>query len=132
MTELMRGNGRSESSSAEGSAAQGGSPRGAEPTAARETSAAAAAAAAGGVARGDTIAGRETTLREDASRNFGVTGRRGAAVSVDVGPARGQPDSHGGLENGMHTQAVSWVVVMICLSVAIRRLSTPLYHRLEG
>ena len=45
-----------------------------------------------GVARGDTAAGREMTLREDASRNFGVTGRRGAAVPVEVGPARVQPD----------------------------------------
>ena len=32
------------------------------------------------------------TLREDASRSVGVTGRRGAAVTVMVGPARGQPD----------------------------------------
>ena len=68
MAEFMRNNGRSESSSAEGSAAVGGSPRGAEPTAARETSAA-AAVAAGGRARGDTTAGREKTLRDDASRN---------------------------------------------------------------
>ena len=94
MAEFMRNNGPSESSSAEGRAAVGGSPRGAEPTAALETSAAAAAAAAaaGGVARGDTTAGRNMTLREDASGNFGVTGRRRAAVPVEVGPARGQPD----------------------------------------
>ena len=85
MAEFMRNNGRSESSTA-----VGGSPRGAEPTAARETSA--AAAAAGGVARGDTPAGRETTSREDASSNFLVTERREAAVPVEVGPARGQPD----------------------------------------
>ena len=89
MAESMRNNGRSESGSAEGSAAVRGSPRGAEPIAARETSAAAPAAAAGGGARGDMTAGRETTLREDASRNFGVTGRRGAAVPVEVGPIRG-------------------------------------------
>ena len=31
-------------------------------------------------------------MREDASRNFGVMGRRGAAVPVEVGPAGGQPD----------------------------------------
>ena len=31
-------------------------------------------------------------IREDASRRVGVTGRREAAVPVDVGPARGQPD----------------------------------------
>ena len=34
----------------------------------------------------------ETTLHGDASRNLGATGRRGAAVPVEVGPARGQPD----------------------------------------
>ena len=71
MAEFIGNNGRSESSSAEGSAAVRGSPRGAEPTAARETS---AAAAAGGGAREGTTAGRETTLRENASRNVGVTG----------------------------------------------------------
>ena len=38
----------------------------------------------------------QTTLREDALRIFGVTGRRGAAVPVDVGPARGQPDQQSG------------------------------------
>ena len=68
MTEFMRNNGRSESAGTDGSADAGGSPRGAEPTAARETSAA-AAVAAGGRARGDTTAGREKTLRDDASRN---------------------------------------------------------------
>ena len=31
-------------------------------------------------------------MREDASRNSGVTGRRRAAVPVEVGPARGHPD----------------------------------------
>ena len=85
----MRNSGRSEPRSAEGSAAVGGSPRRAEPTAARETS---AAADAGGLARGDATAGRETTLRKHASRNFGLKGRRGAAVVVEVDPARGQPD----------------------------------------
>ena len=89
MTQFMRNDGRSESGSAEGSAAVGGSPRGAEPTAKRETS---AVAATGSGVQGDTTTGRETTLREDASRNFGVTGRRGAAVPVEVDPARGQPD----------------------------------------
>ena len=89
MAKFMSNNGRSESSSAEGSAAVAGSPPGAEPTAARETP---AVAVAGGVARGDTTAGSETTLREDASRTFGVAGRRGAAVPVEVGPATGQPD----------------------------------------
>ena len=104
MAEFMTNNGRSESGSAEGSAAVGGSPRGAEPTAAREPSA--GAAATGGGARGDTTAGRETTLREDASRKFGVTGRREAAVAVEVGPIVSQT-SNGGLENGVHTQAVT-------------------------
>ena len=85
----MRNSGRSDPRSAEGSAAVGGSPRRAEPTAARETS---AAADAGGLARGDATAGRETTLRKHASRNFGLKGRRGAAVVVEVDPARGQPD----------------------------------------
>ena len=75
MAEFMRNNDRSESSRAEGRTAVEGSPRGAEPTAARESSTAAAAAAAGGVARGHTTAGREMTLCEDTSRNFGVTGR---------------------------------------------------------
>ena len=42
----------------------------------------------------------------------------------------GSQTSHGGLENGMHTQEVSWVVVLICISLAIWLLSTPLYHRL--
>ena len=115
MAELMRNNGPSESSSAEGSAAVRASPRGAEPTAVRgggakdnaadrgsqqgaETTAAArqifaaGAATARGGARGCTTAARETTLREHASRSVGVTGRRGAAVPVEVGPARGQPD----------------------------------------
>ena len=92
MAEFIRNNGRPESSSAEASATAWGSPRDAEPNAAQENSAAAAAAVAGGGARGDTTAGRETTLREDALYDFGVTGRTGAAVPVDVGPARGQPD----------------------------------------
>ena len=97
IAELMRNNGPSESSSAEGSAAVRESPLGAEPTAARQTSAAAAAAAGGG-ARGDTCttAAREATLREDTSCRFGVTGRRGAVVPVEVGPARGQPDQQRG------------------------------------
>ena len=108
MTQFMRNDGRSESGSAEGSAAVGGSPRGAEPPAARETSAAAAAAAAGDGAQGDTTAGRETILLEDASRNFGVTGRKGAAVPVEVGPAGVSQTSNGGLEKGIHTQEMSW------------------------
>ena len=113
MAEPMRNNGPLESSSAEGcaavtgsprgagptaasgnsaedSAAVRGSPRGAEPTAARQFSAAAATAAGG--AQGDTRAARETPFRGGASRIDGVTGRRGAAVLVEVGPARGQPD----------------------------------------
>ena len=112
VAECMRNYGTSEFSSAEGSAAVRGSPRaaestairgnsaedspavkgsprGTEPTAARQIS---AAAADGGGAREDTTAARDTTFREYASRNVGVTGRRGAAVSVKVGPARGQPD----------------------------------------
>ena len=89
MAEFMRNNGRSESSSVEGSAAVRWRPRGDEPTVARETS---TAVAAGGGARGDTTAGRGKTLPEDASRNFGVRGRRRAAVPADVGPARGWPD----------------------------------------
>ena len=128
MTEFMVNNGRSESSSAEGSAAVGGSPPGAEPTAARETP---VAAAAGGVARGDTTAGREATLREDISRNFGVTGRRGAVVLVEVGPARSQPDQQrragewdlypGGERGGGYD-----------LPLDIWLSSTPLYHHLVG
>ena len=115
MAELMRNNGPPESSSADGSAAVRASPRGAKPTAVRgngaedraaergsqqgaETTSAArqfsvaGAATAGGGARGYTTAARETTFREDTSRSVGVTGRRGAAVPVEVGPARGQPD----------------------------------------
>ena len=104
MAELMRNNGPSESSSAEGSAAVRGSPRGAEPTALRgspegaEPSAAtrqisaAGAAATGGGARGYTTAARETIIRAETSCSVGVTGRRGAAVPVEVGPVRGQPD----------------------------------------
>ena len=107
MAELMRNNGPSESSSADGSAgvrgsprgakstaergnsakdsaAVRGSPRGAEPTAARQISA--AAATAGGGARGDTTVARETTFREDISRNVGVAGRIEAAVFVEGGP----------------------------------------------
>ena len=111
----MRDNGPSESSRAEGSAAVRASPRGAEPTAVRGNGAedsaaewgsqrgaepiaaarqisAAGAATAGGGARGYTTAARETTFREDDSHSVGVTGRRGASVPVEVGPARGQPD----------------------------------------
>ena len=40
--------------------------------------------------------------------------------------------SNGGLENGIHTQAVSWGVVMICLYLDISLLSTPLSHYLVG
>ena len=82
----MRGNG------AEYSAAEGCSQRGAEPTATAQQIFAAGAATAGGGARGYTTAARETTFREDASRSVGVTGRRGTAAPVEVGPARGQPD----------------------------------------
>ena len=115
MVELMRNNGPSESSRAEGSAAVRASPRGAEPTAVRGNGAeysaaergsqqgaeptatarpisAAGAATVGGGARGYATAAKETTIREDASRGVGVTGRREAAFPVEVGPARGQPD----------------------------------------
>ena len=85
MAEFMRNKGRSESSSAGSSAAGRERPRGAEPSAVRTS------VAAGGLA-GDTAAGREITLRGEASRNLGATGRREAAVPVEVGPARGQPD----------------------------------------
>ena len=100
ITEFMRNNGRSESGSAEGSVAVGGGPRGAEPIAARETSA--AAAASGGGARGDTTAGRETTLREDAWHDFGVTGRRGAASCCQPDQQRraGEWDTYPGDELG--------------------------------
>ena len=114
MAELMGNNGPSESGSVEGSAAVRANPRGAEPTAVRRNGAeynaaergsqqgaeptaaarlisAAAAATAGGRARGYTTAARETTFRQDALRNVGVTGRREAAAAVEVGPARGQP-----------------------------------------
>ena len=83
MAEFMRNKGRSESSSAGSSAAGREGPRGAEPSAVRTSVAAVA---------GDTAAGRETALRGEASRNLGATGRREAAVPVEVGPARGQPD----------------------------------------
>ena len=85
MAEFMRNKGRSESSSAGSSASGREGPRGAEPSAVRTS------VAAGGVA-GDKAAGRERTLHGDASRNLGATGRREAAVPVEVGPARGQPD----------------------------------------
>ena len=115
MAELMRINGPSESSSTGGSAAISASPRGAElttlrgngaedcaaergsqqgdePTAGARQFSAAGAATAGGGARGYATAARETTFREDASRSVGVTERRGAAVPVEVGPARAQTD----------------------------------------
>ena len=82
----MRGNG------AEDSAAERGSELGAEPTNAARQISAAGAATAGGEARRYTTAARETTFREDASRSVGVTGRREAAVPVEVGPARGHPN----------------------------------------
>ena len=82
MTEFMMNDDPPKSNDAEGSAAVRGSPRGTEPTAARGAYVAAAAAAAGGRARGDTTPARETTLRQDASRNFGVTGCGGAVVPV--------------------------------------------------
>ena len=75
---------------------------------------------------------RETTLREDASRNFGVTRRRGAAVPVEVDPARGHPDQQRRAGEWIHTQAMSWGVVMICLNLDMLRSSTPLYHHLVG
>ena len=90
MAEFTRNNGRSESSRAEGSAAVAGRPREAE-----------------------SIEARETTLREDASRNFGVTGRGGAAVSVEVSLTMVSQTCNGGLQ--IHTQAVSWGRDMICL-----------------
>jgi len=38
--------------------------------------------------------------------------------------------SQGGLANGMHSQAVSWVVVLICLSRAIWHISTTQHQHL--
>ena len=119
MAELVRNSGPSESSSAEGSAAvrvsprgaestavrgngaedsaaERGSQQGAEPTAAARHISAAGAAAAGGGARGYKTTARETNFREDASRSVGVTGCRGAADPVEVGPARSQPDQRRG------------------------------------
>ena len=119
LAEFMRNNGPSESSSAEGSAAVRASQQGAEPTAVRGNAAedsavergsqhraertaaarqffAAGATTAGGGARGYKTAARETNFREYASRSVGAAGRRGAAVPVEVGPARGQPDQHKG------------------------------------
>ena len=61
-------------------------------------------------------------MREDDSRIFGVTGRRGAAVSVEVGPARGQPVQQ--------QRAGEWD--MICLYLDIWLLNIPLYLRLVG
>ena len=40
--------------------------------------------------------------------------------------------SNGGLENGIHTQAVSWGVVTIRLYLDIWLLSIRLYHHLVG
>ena len=105
MAVFMRSNGPSESSSTEGNAAVRGSPRGVKPTAVRgnnaqdsaeargslrgaEPTAARppfAAAAAGSGARGDASAARDTSFREYASRDVGMTGRRGAAGPVEVG-----------------------------------------------
>ena len=134
IAELMRNNGPSESSSAEGSAAARESPLGAEPTAARQTSAAAAAAAAaGGRARGDTCttAAREATLREDTSRRFGVTGRRGAVVPVEVGPARGQPDQQRGTgEWGTYPGGELRVGIDLPLSrLSFKHTAVPLFSR---
>ena len=98
MAEFMRNKGRSESSSAGSSAAGREGPRGAEPSAVRTSVAAVA---------GDTAAGREITLRGEASRNLGATGRREAAVPVEVAPARGQPDQPRRAANGMHSQEAS-------------------------
>lgn len=52
---------------------------------------------------------RDSTLRLDASCNFGATGRRGAAVHVEVAPSRGQPDrrTRAG-ERCAYSLAVSW------------------------
>ena len=72
------------------------------------------------------------TLREDASRNFGVTGRRGALFLLRLARSGVSQTSNGGLENGIHTQAVSWGGVMICLYLDILLLSTPLSHHLVG
>ena len=132
MAELMWNNGPSGSgiaecsaavsgNSAEDSAAVSGSPRG--PTAARETS---AAAAAGGGVRGDTTAPREVTLRENASRCFGMTGHRGADVPVEVDPAGGRLDQQRGLENVVHTPAVSWGLEMIYLYLDLLSNTPPI------
>ena len=115
MAELMMNNGPSKSSSAEGSASVRASPRGAQPTAVRgnvaedsaaerdsqqgaeppaaaQQNSAYSAATAGGGAREYTTAASETAFPEDAARSVEVMGRRGAAVPVEFGPSRGQPD----------------------------------------
>ena len=127
MAEFTRSDGRSESGSAEGSAAVVQVPRGAVPTAVKETPAAAV-----GMAR-DIEAEQETNLREGASQKLGATGRGRSALRVEVGPPSGQPDHNlGGLDNRVHSLAVSRVVDLICLSCAIWRLNILLCHRLEG
>ena len=148
MVELTRNNAPSESSSAEGSAVVRASLRGAEPTSVRATL---RKALLKGVAnkklnpllRHDNFlllvlllleAEREDIQQQQerrffvrmASRSVGVTGRGGATVPVEVGPARGQPDQ-GGLENGGHTPAVSWEQDMISICLYLDLLSnTPL------
>ena len=104
------------------------SPRAPEPTAARQIS---VAANAGGGGRGDTTATREATLREDSSSNVGVTGRRGAAVPVQVDPDRGQPDQtrgagesrpyHGGESGIEHDRPPP--------RLALKHTATPLFCR---
>ena len=118
MAEFMRNKDRSESSSAGSSAAGREGPRGAEPSAVRTS------VAAGGVA-GDTAAGRETTLRGDASRNLGATGRREVAVPVEVGPARASLTSQGGLANGMHSQDASPGAAQELLQLQLRQQASP-------
>ena len=82
LVKVKRDTGRSES----GSAAVGESPEGAEPTAVGQSLAGA----------GPTTAVQETILRDGGYPNFGETGHGEAAVPVEVGPERGQPDQPGG------------------------------------
>ena len=105
----MSNNDLSESSSADCSVAEWKSQRGAEPIATLIIICT-IPSTAGGRARGDTSEIRETIFCEDASGNVGVTGGRGAAVPVGVlFPQQGVSQiSHGGLDNGGHTPAVSW------------------------
>ena len=116
LVEFTRNDGRSESGNAEGGAAVAQSPRGAIPTNVRESSAVDGNAAAdvGESARGaistavrptsepagerlvpDTRAGREAILRVDELRNLSTMGCGEAAVAVEIGPQRGQPNQPG-------------------------------------